>query len=233
MSAAPRLTDPRSFAFILVGIPLPLLISLVTKSWASGRGDTIAVGPLGAEVCVGASCASGTFKQLGMGSEVGALGALTIVTAILAMVAAGLFGGLVLARKEDKLPSYLLGHATFGAAALCSLLFALRVGGGDEVSISWGPLFALASVGVGWYMLRRLQTSLPARVAAQPVAALFGEVAQAPVAATSTPAAAPATMAATPATPANQPSSCPKCKGPIDFIPQYQRSWCAKCRQYA
>lgn len=232
-SEKPKLTDPRSFAFILVGTALPILIALVTKSWASGRGDTIAVGPSGAEICLASTCASVSFSKLGMGGEVGAFAVLSIIAGIAAIATAALFGGLALANKSDKLPPFVVGHAAFGAAAFAMFVFALRVGGGDEVSLSWGPLFGLGGVGAGWYMFRRLQKTLPAKVAAfAPVVAgtstdnerMFGGAA-APVAAAPTPTAS--------AAPTDQPTRCPKCKGPVEYIPQYQRSWCAKCRQYA
>lgn len=222
-SEKPGLTDPRSFAFILVGTALPILIALVTKSWASGRGDTIAVGPSGAEICLASTCAGVPFEKLGMGGEVGAFAVLSIISGIAAMLAAAVFGGLVLANKSDKLPPVVAGHAAFGAAAFSMFLFAIRVGGGDEVSLSWGPLFGLGGVGAGWFMLRRLQKTLPAKVATfTPTVAgastgpMFGET--------------PPTAAAAPV---GQPTTCPKCKGPVEYVAQYQRSWCAKCRQYA
>lgn len=227
----PRLTDPRSFAFLLVGTPLPILIALVTKRWAAGRGETISVGPSGADICLDGACKSASFGELGMGGEVGAFAILSILTGILAMAAAGLYGGLVLAKKHDKLPPLAGAHAAFGAAAFSMLVFALRVGGGDEVSLSWGPLFGLGGVAAGWYLVRQLQKTLPARsalpvVAAQPAGAMYPEGSPAAPAA-ATPVTAPPVAAAAP------PTTCPTCKGTVEYIPQYQRSWCARCRQYA
>lgn len=257
----PRLDDPRSFAFLLIGTPLFVLIALLTKSWATGRNDTIAVGPLGAERCIDAIasiCKDATFKDAGLGGDVGAFAVLTVITGFAAIGVALVFGGLVLANKA-KLPPMIAAYVTYGAAAFSMLVFAVRAGGADEVSMSWGPLFGLGGIGTGWYLLRRMHKLLPARSAYKPfvpatTGPMFGEsapaaapiapvVAQvAPVVAQVAPVAAAPVAMATPAVaaapvmssvPANQPTKCPKCKGQVDYIAQYQRSWCARCRQYA
>lgn len=41
------------------------------------------------------------------------------------------------------------------------------------------------------------------------------------------------TQAAQPVAQAQMPPTCPTCKGPLTWIPQYQRWYCFKCKKYA
>ena len=320
----PPLTDPRSFAFVLVGTALPILIALIAKSWAGGRGETVSVGPLGVEACLGPVCAGVPWDKVGLGGSVSAFGVMSVIGGIAAIAVAAIYGGLVLGHKQDKLPPFVLGHAAFGFTAFAMLIFTFRLAGKDEVALGWGPFFGLGGIAIAWMMLRRIQKAMPARgttsftpvvapmggapsgapsgapmggapmggapmggapmggapmggapmgassgapmsgapmggspMGSQPPqggaplfgsssapsfggsspssgSALFGSSSSGPsFGSSSSPSFGNSASASKAASPISAPQKCPSCGGPLEYVAQYQRSWCAKCARYA
>ncbi|MEJ7596706.1 MAG: hypothetical protein WKG01_02250 [Kofleriaceae bacterium] len=210
MPDRPPPPDPRSAAIVLLGAMLPLLLSLVLKSWVSGsRGGVDAgVGLTGIDLCFGGVCEGAPWSKWKLDGDVSTFAVFSLLLGISSLVVAGIYGGLALKGLAYKLPSPKVALALFAATGFVMVLFSIRV-------ITESP----GGMGPGLAMGMGLVGVIGAAVGARRLAAadLRPQASIEP--------AAPIAAAATP-------SSCPRCSAALTFVAQYQRWFCERCRQY-
>ncbi|MBA3394418.1 MAG: hypothetical protein H0T89_17365 [Deltaproteobacteria bacterium] len=156
--AAAKPFDPKIAAFVLLGCGVAILIAIFTKSWATGRGGDVGVGPLGVEACFRGIC-----RDVGWGNvdgDIKVFGYLSIITGLGAAAMCGVYGGMLLANKRDKLPPYKLGNAALGAGAFAMTFFTVRLLGESQASVSWSPLLGIGGVITAGVFLRKLKAAL-------------------------------------------------------------------------
>ena len=147
-----------------------LLVGTFSKSWfssSSGEGDfriSAHFGPSGAEVCVNGNCHS--TSDIGDGPDILPLLSLAaVIGGLAAAAAAGLFGGLTLANKKDKIPGALqpkIVHIAFGVAAGGYAGWFIRViADGKGIGPSWGFVPAFAGVALAFVGYKKLLPFLP------------------------------------------------------------------------
>ena len=224
--------DPRSAAFLLLGVTLPILLSLVMKSWVSGsrQGAEAGIGLTGIEVCLGGACNDLSWATWKLDGDVSTFATLSLILGIACLLVAATYGGLALKSLAHKLPSPKFVVWLFALTGFVMAYFAIRVitespgGLGPGAAMVFGLLGVIAG-GVG---MRRLGA-----------AALAPAPSVAP-AKTQAPQLDAETAALLAPGPASQPASvmpfgqgCPRCASPLTFVQQYQSWFCERCRQYA
>jgi hypothetical protein len=208
----PKPPDPRSAAFVLLGVTLPILLSLVMKSWVSGsrQGAEAGIGLTGIEVCTGGSCSDVPWATWKLDGDVSTFAVLSLILGIACLLVAAAYGGLALKSLAHKLPAPKLAMWLFWVTAFVMVYFSIRVitespgGLGPGAAMVFGLLGVIAG-GIG---MRRL-----------------GGVELGPT---------PSVGQATAHVPhLDAPTICPRCSNALTFVAQYQRWFCERCRQYA
>lgn len=152
-----------------------ILIGTISKSWfhAGMHGTDVNVGLTGAEVCYESRCVDAPNDNL---PDVMPLFMyMGLIGGIAAAAAAGVFGGMSLANKRDKIPvPPKFGHIAIAVAGIGMLGFFLRViaeGGKGDTNPSWAIVPAIGGLIVASVGLRRLAPFLPSPAARLPAGA--------------------------------------------------------------
>src|SRR5262245_61470720 len=125
MTAAPP--DPaRSAGIMLLVASVLILIGLISKNWVSFGDGQIHVGPMGVEMCGSGMCVDVPGDK-GMPGDISLVRVLAMIAGFASVGAAGLFGGMTLAGKRDRLPAPKLANVAFGLAAFSFVYFVIRV----------------------------------------------------------------------------------------------------------
>jgi hypothetical protein len=163
----PAPSDPaKTAAMMLGGAALLLLIGVFNKSWFSASEEFVKIsfGPTGAEACFQGSCRS--TSDFDGPDVVPLLQFAVIIGGLAAAAAAGMYGGLFLANKKDKIPTQIqpkFVNIAFGVAGAGSVGLLIRVmAEGKGMGLSWGWVPALAGVALAWVGYQRLLPFLPA-----------------------------------------------------------------------
>ena len=160
---------------MLVAAAALILIGTVSKAWfhAGMHGSEVNVGLTGAEVCFESRCVDAPNDNLP--DVVPLFMYMGLIGGIAAAAAAGLFGGLSLANKRDKIPvPPKLGHIAIGVAGVGMVGFFLRVvaeGGKGDTNPSWAIVPAIGGLILASVGLRKLAPFLPSTVARLPAGA--------------------------------------------------------------
>ncbi|HUS33501.1 MAG TPA: hypothetical protein VMZ53_33595 [Kofleriaceae bacterium] len=171
--------DPaKTASYMLVGACVLLLIGTFSKSWfGASEGDVSAhFGPMGAEACFHGSCHESGFDGPDV---VPLLQIVALLGGVASAAAAGMFGGMYLANKKDKIPpavQYRFVPIIFGIAAVGFVGFFLRVvseGSSKGMGISWAWVPAFAGVVLAYLGFQRLLPFLPPQGAPRPIG--FGQ----------------------------------------------------------
>ncbi len=248
---------------MLLGCGVAILIAIFTKSWATGRGGDVGVGPLGVEACFRGIC-----RDVGWGNvdgDIKAFGYLSIITGLGAAAMCGVYGGMLLANKRNKLPPYKLGNIALGAGAFAMTFFTVRLLGESEASISWSPLLGIGGVITAGVFLRKLKAALaisagtvpmswgtaphhgppggqpygqqpgqqPNQYGQQPMHGQPGQYGQQPMQQPGQYGQQQQPAAHAPPPQAGPGAACPRCGAGMVFVAQYQRWFCERCQQYA
>ncbi|NVB84862.1 MAG: hypothetical protein HOV81_41210 [Kofleriaceae bacterium] len=172
--------DPaKSTAIALCIAAVLVLVGTVSKSWFSaGHRDTsIHLGVMGGEVCEDGRCMDIPMDKLGKSMpELEFFALVGMLGGFAAAAAAGVFGGMTLAGKKDKLPPIKLAQIAYGIASFGMTAFFIRViaeGGKGDVNPSWAVVPGLGGVIFAAVMTKKLKAFLPT-APAQPAGAPHG-----------------------------------------------------------
>ena len=231
----------KSAAIMLVIAAVMIFVGMVSKNWISGgRGSRdIHIGPLGIEACFDGACVSVPNK--GMPGDIEAIMMLAVVSGFAAAAAAGIFGGMALAKKTHAPVPPKLAHMAFGLAAFSMTFFLIRMIS-EKGELSWAGFPAIIGVILAGVGLKKLTPFLTAKPALPPGQSQgmqphgqqqpYGQQSQPmqpqqqygsqPHA--QTPHAPPPQQAAVP--------NCPRCGTQLHFVAQYQRWFCPREQQY-
>jgi hypothetical protein len=151
--------DPARTAAILLVVAAGLMfIGLVSKSWVTAslgsRDASMHIGPLGVEACRGSVCIDAPMTK--MPGDVELIMMIALLSGFASVVAAGVFGGMTLAHKKDKIPAPArVGQILFGVAAGAFVILVIRIfaEGGHGLGPGWAMFpgiggAILASVGI-------------------------------------------------------------------------------------
>lgn len=211
---------------MLIVAAVLILIGIISRNWISASHGEYRIGPMGLEVCHSSVCFD-VPNERGLPNDLELVMLLAVVSGFASAIAAGVFGGMALAKKHHKLPVPRLANIAFGLAAFSFVYFMIRVF--TEVPRSapgwaWAP--AIAGVIVGGIGLKRLLAVAPAR-SYQPNPMPQQPYGQQPY---GQPMQPPAMQP--PAPPQQQASFCPRCGTQLQFVDQYQRWFCPREQQY-
>ncbi len=149
---------------MLVLCGVAIFVATISKSWATARGDAFSIGPFGIRSCFEGACRSVSWSDAKLGTDVSVFATLSIATGFIAAICAAVFGGLVLANKQDKLPSYVAGYSALGAATFTMGLFAFRlITESKQTAIGWGSIAGVGGVIAALVMMKRLSSLVPGR----------------------------------------------------------------------
>ncbi len=147
-------------AYILAGCALAILIGVFTKSWMSGRGGLNGVGPLGIEVCFGGTCTGVGWDNAP--GDIQLIAYLALFAGIAAAAASAYMAFLVLSNTPNKFPAFKIINGVLGVGAFATTFFAVRLLiEGQEMSISWSPVFAIGGVVAAGIFVRKLRPYWP------------------------------------------------------------------------
>jgi hypothetical protein len=169
-TAAAAPADPVKSAGIMLCVAAALiLVGTVSKSWfAGGDGRFQAkIGPMGVEVCMGSRCMDGGGR--GIDDDVQIFMTWAMLGGFAAAAAAGLFGGMAVAGKKDKVPEPKIAKIAFGVALGGMLGFVIRVlaeGGKGDINPSWAGVPGIGGVILAYVGMGKLRPFLQARTSA-------------------------------------------------------------------
>jgi hypothetical protein len=252
--------DPARTAAILLCVAAGLLfIGMVSKSWVTAsmgsRDAEIHIGPMGVEACHGGMCIDTPTGK--MPGDVELIMMIALLSGFASVAVAGVFGGMTLAHKKDKIPMPpRVGQILFGVAAGAFVIFIIRIfsEGGHGLGPGWAMLpgiggAILASVGIKMLSPFLAQGALPAGSGfgqpwgQQPYGQQPGygqpnaQQSQPMQPYGQQPQAQPGYGQQAAAPQQAQPqqtdvANCPRCGQPLQFVQQYQRWFCAREQQY-
>jgi hypothetical protein len=224
--AAPKPADPaKTAAITLVVAAVLILIGTVSKNWISGGGGSrdVHVGPLGAEACFESRCVE--IPTRGIPGDIEAIMMIAMLSGFASAAAAGLFGGMSLAGKSDRIPvPPKVAQICFGVAAFSMTFFLIRMLS-EKGDLSWAGFPAIAGVILAGVGIKKLKPFLHAATEravfiAQPTMPSMNP--HNPQ--SSQPMQPPPQQAAVP--------NCPRCGTQLHFVAQYQRWFCPREQQY-
>ena len=206
-----------------------VLVGTVSKSWiASPESADVHMGPRGMEACMDSVCVD--VPTRGLDTDIEVMMTIAMLSGFASAAAAGVFGGMALARRTDRVvvPPR-LANACFALAAVSMTVFLIRMVG-EKGEVSWAGFVAIGGVVVaaaGLVMLRPhlVAGATHAHQQAQPMQPMqqYG----------SQPYQQP--QMAPPYTPPPQQQaapSCPRCGTQLHFVAEYQRWFCPHEQQY-
>jgi hypothetical protein len=160
--------DPaKSTAIALCIAAVLILVGTVSKSWFSAdmRGASVHLGVMGGEVCESGHCIDIPIDKLGKRMpELEFFAMIGMLGGFAAAAAAGVFGGMTLAGKKDKLPPLKLAQIAYGIASFGMTAFFIRIiaeGGKGDVGPSWAIVPGLGGVIFAFVMTNKLKAFLP------------------------------------------------------------------------
>jgi hypothetical protein len=234
--APQRPADPaKTAAIMLVVAALLILVGTVSKSWVGGgRGSRdIHIGPMGAEACMASVCVE--IPTRGIDGDIEAIMVIALISGFASAAAAGMFGGMALAGKSDKIPvPPKLANVAFGLAAFSMTFFVIRMLS-EKGELSWAGFPAIGGVilaGVGLKKLMPFLVARPALPAGAPQPYAPQAYGSQPYVQQSQPMQPQ--MAPPPMPPPQQQAvpNCPRCGTQLHFVAQYQRWFCPREQQY-
>lgn len=203
-------------AIALVICAVVIFIAILSKSWvtAGARDFEIHVGPIGIEACMASVCRDPGRMGDKLDGDISLFQTLALLGGFASVAAAGAFGGMTIAGKRDRLPSWKLANVAFVLAAFGMSYFEVRVlSKGHGAGLGWAVFPGLGGVIAAGVFIRKLKNFLPGPQL-QPIP---------PQPQPQPPPQAPMPQAAPP---------CPRCGTPLEFVHQYQRWFCPREQQY-
>ncbi len=136
-----------------------ILAGTVSKSWiASPESDDVHMGPRGIEACMDSVCVD--VPTRGLDTDIEIMMTIAMISGFASAAAAGLFGGMALARRTDWVvvpPG--LANLCFALAALSMTVFLIRMVG-EKGEVSWAGFAAIGGVVVAAAGLMTLRPHL-------------------------------------------------------------------------
>ena len=151
---------------MLVIAAVLILIGTVSKNWITAGSREVHIGPMGAEACMSSVCID--VPTRGIDGDIEAIMILAMLSGFASAAAAGMFGGMALAGKTDRIPvSPRLAQAAFGLAAFSMTFFIIRMLS-EKGELSWAGFPAIIGVILAGVGLKKLTPFLAARPALPP-----------------------------------------------------------------
>ena len=136
-----------------------ILVGTVSKSWiASPESDEVHMGPRGIEACMDSVCVD--VPTRGLDTDIEVMMMIAMISGFASAAAAGVFGGMALARRTDwvVIPPG-LANLCFALAALSMTVFLVRMIG-EKGEVSWAGFAAIGGVVVAAAGLMTLRPHL-------------------------------------------------------------------------
>jgi hypothetical protein len=258
--------DPaRAASIMLLAAAGLMFIGLISKSWltasAGGRDISIAIGPLGAEMCRGGDCIGAPTGKLP--GDIELFMYLALISGFAAVAGAAVIGGMTMSGKRNIPLPPKIAQGLFGLASASMIIFIVRMFSEQgDMSPGWAMFPAiggavLASIGMkklSPFVTGSLPTAQaygqagaqPMQYGGQPYGAQQSQPMQPYGAQQSQPMqpygaqqsqpmqpyGAQQSQPMQPQQPQQAAPSCPRCGTPLQFVQQYQRWFCSREQQY-
>jgi hypothetical protein len=243
----PAAANPGQTGGILMLVAcLALAIGTFTKSWVTASWDegteSVKMGPLGIEVCDRDECESIGWSKIERGdADIKVTAQLSLFAGIASLVCAGIAGIMALSRSAQKIPVGVF-VGIFSASAGVMAYFVVRSMSDGKGEISPGPgyssVLAIGGIMMASIVLKTMLGPLRKPLLAAPAAHGYPQqpyqgqpMQQQPM--QQQPYAQPGQQMAPPPPPQQMAQACPRCRGQLQYVAQYQRYFCPACQQYA